>query len=99
MHYTAPGVQVVPSLTAALQACADAAKVFVIGGAQIYALALPCAQYVMATEIHAQVQGDTFFPPLPAGQWREVIRLPQAPQHGYAYDFVTYARVQEHSAG
>jgi dihydrofolate reductase len=65
---------------------------YVIGGAQLYALALPLARRVVATEVHAHVPGDAFFPELPAAQWRETAREPQAEENGYAYDFVIYER-------
>ena len=64
----------VASLEAAAQACGDVAEAFVIGGAQIYAQAPPLARRVLATEVHAQVEGDAFFPLLPAFQWKESAR-------------------------
>lgn len=92
--YAAAGAVVVNSLEAALQACrSEAQPPYVIGGAQLYALALPLADRILATEVHADVPGDAFFPELPAGLWRETAREPQPEENGYAYDFVTYARV------
>jgi dihydrofolate reductase len=38
------------------------------------------------------VDGDTFFPELPVGQWQEVERLPQPEENGFTYDYVTYRR-------
>jgi len=90
--YRAGGAVVAGSLDEALAACGGAPLACVIGGAQVYALALPRAQRVVATEIHARVEGDAFFPDLPASQWREVAREPQPAENGYAYDFVTYER-------
>lgn len=90
--FAAPGATVVPTLEAALAACGEAEQAFVIGGAQIYAQALPLAQRILATEVHAQVDGDAFFPLLPAFQWKETAREIQPAENGYAYDFVTYER-------
>lgn len=90
--YSAPGAEVMPSLEAALDACADASVVCIIGGEAIFRLALPLADEIIATEVRAVIQGDTWFPALPAGQWREVERLPQPPENGLAYDFVVYRR-------
>ncbi|KNY09837.1 dihydrofolate reductase [Achromobacter piechaudii] len=90
--FTAAGATVVPTLQAAIDACGDVAEAFVIGGAQIYAQALPLAQRVLATEVHADVEGDAFFPLLPSFQWKEVSREPQPAENGYDYDFVTYQR-------
>lgn len=90
--FTAAGATVVPTLQAAIDACGDVTEAFVIGGAQIYAQALPLAQRVLATEVHADVEGDAFFPLLPSFQWKEVSREPQPAENGYDYDFVTYQR-------
>ncbi|ASC65575.1 dihydrofolate reductase [Achromobacter denitrificans] len=90
--FSAEGAILVPSLEAAIGACGDVADAYVIGGAQIYAQALPLAQRVLATEVHAEVEGDAFFPLLPAFQWKETARAPQPAENGYDYDFVTYER-------
>lgn len=91
-EYAATGAVVVPTLQAAVQACGDVADAYVIGGAQIYEQALPLAQRLIATEVHAVVEGDAFFPALPAGQWQEISRESQPAENGYAYDFVVYER-------
>lgn len=90
--FAAPGATVVPTLEAAIAACGEVEQAFVIGGAQIYAQALPLAQRILATEVHAQVDGDAFFPLLPAFQWKETAREIQPAENDYAYDFVTYER-------
>ena len=91
--FAAPGAEHHATLEAALASCAQADLVCVIGGEQVFRLALPLADELIATEIHADLDGDTWFPPLPAGQWRETERLPQPAENGLAYDFVTYRRV------
>jgi dihydrofolate reductase len=90
--FAATGATVVPTLEAAIAACGDVDQAFVIGGAQIYTHALPLAQRVLATEVHADVEGDAFFPLLPAFQWKETAREKQPAENGYEYDFVTYER-------
>ena len=90
--FSAEGAILVPSLEAAIGACGDVADAYVIGGAQIYAQALPLARRVLATEVHADVEGDAFFPLLPSYQWKETAREPQPAENGYDYDFVTYER-------
>lgn len=90
--FVAPGALVAPSLQAAINACANAPRAFVIGGAQIYEQAIPLAHRVIATEVHAHVDGDAFFPGLASEQWRETSREPQPEENGYAYDFVVYER-------
>ncbi len=90
--FSAQGAIPAPTLEAAVAACGDIEEAFVIGGAQIYAQALPMARRVLATEVHADVDGDAFFPLLPSFQWKETAREPQPEENGYRYDFVTYER-------
>jgi dihydrofolate reductase len=86
--YTAPGAEVFPDLASALAAAGDDA--FVIGGGATYAEALALADRVYATEIDADVEGDTLFPEL-AG-WRAVEASEAAEENGHAFRFVTYER-------
>ncbi|MDH0093779.1 dihydrofolate reductase [Achromobacter mucicolens] len=90
--FSAAGAILAPTLEAAVAACGDVEEAFVIGGAQIYAQALPLAKRVLATEVHADVDGDAFFPLLPSFQWKETAREPQPAENGCDYDFVTYER-------
>jgi dihydrofolate reductase len=90
--YEAVGATVVGSLDAALAAAADADEIFVIGGAEIFKDALGRASRLVATEIDADIDGDTWFPALPTNEWKEVERLPQPADNGLSYSFVTYAR-------
>ncbi|KAK73224.1 dihydrofolate reductase [Bordetella holmesii 04P3421] len=89
--YRAEGAVVVPDLQAALDA-AQAEDVYVIGGAQIYAQAIPLASRIIATEIQADVPGDAWFPLLPGHAWKETSRAAQPEENGYRYDFVVYDR-------
>jgi dihydrofolate reductase len=92
--FTAEGAERFASLDAALAACAGAHRVCIIGGEQLFQLALPLADEIIATEIHASIDGDTWFPAVPNQQWREAERLPQPPENGLAFDFVTYQRIR-----
>lgn len=93
--WRAAGVTVAHSLDEALAACGDAPEVMVIGGAQLYAAALPRARRVHLTEVHATIEGDTFFPELSRAEWREVARLehPADARNPHAMSFVTLERV------
>lgn len=88
--FQAPGCIVVDSLAAALDACAGAEQAFVIGGAEIYALALPMAERLEITEIRRDFEGDTRFSAIDPSAWREVAREAHVGVDGLAYDFVTY---------
>lgn len=89
--YQAQGATIYPNLKAAIAACDDADTVCIIGGEQIFKLALPLAHEIIATEVHAHVEGDTFFPQLPS-HWVETAREPQPKENGYEYDFVIYIK-------
>ena len=90
--FQADGAETALSLDAALSMLADEARVFVIGGAALYALALPRADTLMLTEVHADLAGDTFFPAWPSNDFDEVSRLPEVSAAGVRFDFVTYRR-------
>lgn len=87
-----PGATVYADLGAALKACDNVERVSVIGGEQIFALALPAANEIIATEIHAKVSGDTWFPELDASQWTEINRQPQPPENSLSFDYVWYRK-------
>jgi dihydrofolate reductase len=56
----------------ALKAAGDVDEVMVIGGGKIYAQMLPFVNRIYLTRIHAEIDGDTWFPPLDASDWRSV---------------------------
>ncbi|MBO9638493.1 MAG: dihydrofolate reductase [Siphonobacter aquaeclarae] len=87
--YEVPGATVVATLEEALAGRED---VLVIGGAEIYRLALPVADRIYLTEVHTRIDGDAFFE-TPAG-WKEVSREhhPADEKHVYSFDFVVLDR-------
>jgi dihydrofolate reductase len=88
------GVEYVRDLQAAHQLAADASELCVIGGAQVYALALPLATRIYLTHVHGVVDGDVYFPLKYWGGWRETERSehPADVRHAYAMSFVTLER-------
>jgi dihydrofolate reductase len=90
--WRAEGAEAVATLDEALRRCAGAAKVFVIGGAQVFALALPMADELLLTEIDAEIDGDTFFPTWDRAQFTESRRERHVSDSGVPYSFVTYTR-------
>ncbi len=60
--WSAPGAERASNLDEAMALTAQAAKIFVIGGGELYALALPKASTLLLTEVDADLEGDTFFP-------------------------------------
>lgn len=91
--YSAPGAVVVRSLDEAI-AKAGGDEVLVVGGAALYAQALPRAQRLYLTRIDADIAGDAHFPPVDWGEWREVAREEHGTdaKHAYAFAFVTLER-------
>ncbi|WP_102783025.1 dihydrofolate reductase [Thalassospira sp. GB04J01] len=67
-------------------------EVIIAGGAQIYHLALPYTTRFELTEVHADIDGDTFLDPLPADQWQESSRHKINNPDGPDYSFVTLDR-------
>lgn len=91
--YEVAGAKVVDSVEAAVAAARDDSEIFVIGGGEIYARALPLADRILATEIEAKFDGDTYFPELEKGNWRETARQSgEDSERGLRYFFVTLER-------
>lgn len=90
--YPAAGATLAPSLDAALAIAGDAPEAFVIGGAQLYALALPNADRLMLTEIDKEIAGDAWFPAFDRTTWIETSREVHVSADGTAFAFVTYVR-------
>lgn len=87
------GVTVVGSLEAALSRLPDDAEAFVIGGAEIYRLALPVADRLVLTEVRASYKGDVRFPQWDRGRFVEAAREACVDAaSGVRYDVVTYER-------
>ena len=99
--YQAEGITVTHSLEQAIEVAKTVAQkngvreVMVIGGAEIYALALPFTNKIHRTEIHAETDGDAFFPELIASEWQEISRKPGevTASDGTTYSFVVFERV------
>lgn len=89
--YLAPGAEVACSLEQAL-ALAEQEPTFVIGGAELYALALPRARRLLLTELAVAPEADTFFPTFSRSEWLETARREGISGDGTAYAFVTYER-------
>ena len=79
------------SLREALQFCASSETVWVMGGAQIYAQALPLAQRIEVTEIAQNVDGDAYAPVL-GPEWTEAAREDHTSASGVPFSFVRYVR-------
>lgn len=88
--YDAAGASVASSLAAALALCAVEPVVFVIGGRELFAEALPLAAGLVLTEIHRDFPGDVRFPEYDRARWRETQREAHTAADGMRFDFVLY---------
>ena len=90
--FEAPGAGVARSLEAAIALCAGEPAAYVIGGAEIYAAALPLADGLVLTEIHRDYEGDTRFPDWDRRAWRATQKETHTADDGVRFDFVFYER-------
>lgn len=90
--YVAEGATVVASLAAAREKVGSGDTAFVIGGAELYAHALPLAGRLELTEIDADIEGDAHFPAFDHAAWREVKRETGTSAGGLRFAFVSYER-------
>ena len=92
--FTAEGAEVVHSLPEAITRCAGTEEIFVIGGAQLYADALPYAERLLVTEIDQDFEGDTFLPAPASLDWSEASRERHPPTDTrlFGFDFVDYRK-------
>jgi dihydrofolate reductase len=89
LEFSYPGVTTIHSL----DQIKELGDVFIIGGAEVYSQTIEMADRLYITEVHADIDGDTYFPALDSS-WREVSREKhQADEKNpYDFDFVTYER-------
>ena len=96
--YAAEGASTAASLVQALRLCEADSQVWVIGGAQIYALAEPLAHRIEVTEIAHDFDGDAFAPVLGL-QWQEAARQAHVSANGLRFSFVTYTKQLDNKKG
>ena len=87
--FIAPGCLIVPSLEQALDTARanGETEAFIGGGAVVYAQALPLADRIYLSRVHAVVAGDTFFPAFDETYWQVTRSQPYPKQPGQEYDF------------
>ena len=88
-QWSAEGAERAGSLEQALALCTGETDAWVIGGADLYAQALPLASSAEVTELHADFDGDAFAPAFGA-HWQEVAREAHSTDDGLRYSFVQW---------
>ncbi len=91
--WQASGAQVAHSLPEAMALCGDVSDAWVIGGAEIYAQALPLAATAVVTEIEAAFDGDAHAPRF-GPEWQETARERHVSRTGLPFSFVTYTNTR-----
>lgn len=92
--FRSEGVRVVHTLEEALRIINEGTEIFVIGGAEVFRLALPLADHVHQTVVHAEVEGDTYFDQFDPSDWelREDEYQDADEDHAYAFSFRSWVR-------
>jgi len=92
--FVADGCDVVASTEEAIAATAGADEIMVIGGSQVYSLFLPDAGRLYLTRVHAEIEGDAFFPEIDESAWRLVGNDSHSSddRNAFDYSFRTYER-------
>lgn len=92
--YQPEGAFIVHDLDEALGLAPEDEEVFVVGGGEIYEQAMPRADRLYLTIVHAEPEGDTFFPEFTEADWilREDIYQEADEKHCYPFSFRLYER-------
>ncbi len=93
--YRVPGAVVAQSIEEAIAACASDAEIFVIGGAELFRVALPLAARLYLTTVEADIAGDVYMPAFAMDEWREISSHEHGAdaRHSYAYRHAVYERI------
>lgn len=95
--YTLAQASVVHSIEQAMQVAGDVEEVMIIGGASFYEQMLPLAERLYLTFVHADIEGDAWFPTVDFSQWREIERhdIAADEKNAYAHSLVIFERIPE----
>lgn len=98
--YHPEGCLVAHDMKSALELCPETEDVFVIGGGEIYSLALPLATRIELTRVHARFDADAFFPDFDPSQFRLTasVEHPADERHAYAFTFETWDRITDQAS-
>ena len=93
--YQAEGCSVLHSMEEIFEHCKDVEEVMITGGSEIYKLSLEQATRLYLTEVHTEIEGDTFFPEFDRDEWEEVSRedFEADEKNEFDYSFVLLERV------
>ena len=87
------GVEVVNSLEKAILKTNESSEIFIIGGQQIYSIALPLATHMYITKVNDIFDGDAFFPDYVEDEWREIAREDLITDKDLRFSFLKYEKL------
>jgi len=87
------GVEVVNSLEKAILKTDESSEIFIIGGQQIYSIALPLATHMYITKVNGIFDGDAFFPDYVEDEWREIAREDLITDKDLRFSFLKYEKL------
>lgn len=90
--YRAQGCELAGDLSSAMRMTRDADELFICGGAELYQQTIPLAERIYLTELAVAVEGDTFFPEIPEGDFQT--RHSEQVQDTINYQFSILARAK-----
>lgn len=93
-NYKKEGIVVVHSLERAIELSEDDPQPFIIGGGEIYKMAMKMADRIELTRVHGTFEADTFFPEINENQWKLTSEVfhDKDEKHNYAFTYLTYDR-------
>ena len=96
-NYIAENAIVTNSLESALKIASDDAQPFIIGGGEIYNIALNISDRIELTRVHHNFEGDTTFPEIDKEKWIESNRVEKKKDetHSYNFTFITYNKIKK----
>ena len=96
-NYIAENAIVTNSLESALKIASDDAQPFIIGGGEIYNIALNVSDRIELTRVHHNFEGDTTFPEIDKEKWIESNRVEKKKDetHSYDFTFITYNKIKK----
>ena len=87
------GVEVVNSLDEAIHRTKNENEIFIIGGEQIYKMAIPIATHMHITKVYNNIKGDAYFPAFDENEWKILTQKDLETNEGLKFSFIEYQKI------
>ena len=87
------GAEVVNSLDEAIHRTKNENEIFIIGGEQIYKIAMPIATHMHVTKVYNNIKGDAFFPAFDENEWKILTKKDSETNEGLKFSFIEYQKI------